>query len=462
MIQRKPAMKYFKYGSSVLIACAISVSASAQKTITIREALDQALRNNLQVKQAVFQSSLSEEDVLQAKMDLYPSVSGTVQGSKNWGLSFDQTAGRLLNTSVTSGGASVTGNMLLFGGFQKVNQIKANKYQLLSNQTNVDKVKNDLVLQVVTKYLEALSNKDMATAAKQQVALSTEQLEAQKYNYEVGNKTLADLSQAKSQLATDELNLVTAQNAYDLSILDLKQLMEMNPVNDIALEKPPLPDVAKLVSSYVAEDIYQEAVQQYPDIKVAEYNTLVALKNIDIAKGGFYPQLSIGAGYGTNYSSQAAITEIINGVPITTYPSFGRQLDRNKNTNVFAQLSIPIFDNYRRNITLRKAKISYESAVNDERLAKNNLNKVVNQAVLDLRTAEKKYYSTQENFKSASDAFEVLKQRYDVGLANAVELSTQQTAKNKAEFDFIQARYDFIFRSKVIDFYLGRPITFNN
>lgn len=457
MIQRKPAMKYFKYGSLVLIACAISVSANAQKTITIREALDQALRNNLQVKQAVFQSSLSEEDVLQAKMDLYPSVSGTVQGSKNWGLSFDQTSGQLINTSITSAGASLSGNMVLFGGFQKVNQIKANKYQLLSSQSNVDKVKNDLVLQVVTKYLEALSNKDMATAAKQQVALSTEQLEAQKYNYEVGNKTLADLSQAKSQLATDELNLVTAQNAYDLSILDLKQLMEMNPVNDIALEKPPLPDVAKLVSSYVAEDIYQEAVQQYPDIKVAEYNTLVALKNIDIAKGGFYPQLSIGAGYGTNYSSQA-VKDFVTREPI----SFGRQLDQNKNTNVFAQLSIPIFDNYRRNITLRKAKISYESAVNDERLAKNNLNKVVNQAVLDLRTAEKKYYSTQENFKSASDAFEVLKQRYDVGLANAVELSTQQTAKNKAEFDFIQARYDFIFRSKVIDFYLGRPITFNN
>ncbi|MFD2960211.1 TolC family protein [Olivibacter jilunii] len=457
MIQRKPAMKYFKYGCLVLIACAISVSANAQKTITIREALDQALRNNLQVKQAVFQSSLSEEDVLQAKMDLYPSVSGTVQGSKNWGLSFDQTSGQLINTSITSAGASLSGNMVLFGGFQKVNQIKANKYQLLSSQSNVDKVKNDLVLQVVTKYLEALSNKDMATAAKQQVALSTEQLEAQKYNYEVGNKTLADLSQAKSQLATDELNLVTAQNAYDLSILDLKQLMEMNPVNDIALEKPPLPDVAKLVSSYVAEDIYQEAVQQYPDIKVAEYNTLVALKNIDIAKGGFYPQLSIGAGYGTNYSSQA-VKDFVTREPI----SFGRQLDQNKNTNVFAQLSIPIFDNYRRNITLRKAKISYESAVNDERLAKNNLNKVVNQAVLDLRTAEKKYYSTQENFKSASDAFEVLKQRYDVGLANAVELSTQQTAKNKAEFDFIQARYDFIFRSKVIDFYLGRPITFNN
>ncbi|WP_240768460.1 TolC family protein [Olivibacter sp. XZL3] len=456
MIQRKPAMKYFKYGSLVLFACAISLAASAQQTITIREALDQALRNNLQVKQANFQSSLSEADVLQAKMALFPSVGSTIQGAKNWGLTFDQTSGQLINTSITSAGASLTGSLVLFGGFQKVNQIKANKLQLFSNESNVDKVKNDLVLSVVTKYLEALSNKDMAIAAEQQVALSTEQLEAQKYNYEVGNNTLADLSQAKSQLATDELNLTTAQNAYDLSVLDLKQLMEMDPINEITLEKPPLPDVAKLVSSYAAQDIYKEAVARYPDIKVAEYNTLVAKKNIDIAKGGFYPVLSIGAGYGTNYSSQAV--DLQTRMPI----SFGRQLDQNKNTNVFAQLSIPIFDNYQRNISFKKAKISYESALNDERLAKNNLNKVVNQAVLDLRTAEKRYYSTQENFKSASDAFEVLQQRYDVGLANAVELSTQQTAKNKAEFDFIQAKYDFIFRSKVIDFYLGRPITFTD
>lgn len=456
MIQHRPYMKCLRYSSLILLALVFSFRVQAQKTVTIREALDQALRNNLQVKQAMYQSSLSDEDLLQAKMALYPSVSGTVQGSKNWGVSFDQTAGTLVNTSVTSAGANVSGNLLLFGGFQKVNQIKANKYQLFSSLSNVDKVKNDLVLSVVTKYLEALSNKDVALAAEQQVALSKEQLDAQQSNYEVGNKTLADLSQAKSQLATDELNQVTAQNAYDLSILDLKQLMEMNPVNDIVLEKPPLPNVEKLVAAYVAEDIYQQAVQNYPDIKVAEYNSAVAKKNIDIARGGFYPQLSIGAGYGTNYSSQAI--DLINGGPLT----FGRQLDQNKNTNIFAQLSIPIFDNYRRNITFRKAKISYESAVNDERLAKNNLNKVVNQAVLDLKTAEKRYYSTQENFKSTSDAFDVLKQRYDVGLANAVELSTQQTAKNKAEFDFIQAKYDFIFKSKVIDFYLGRPITFNN
>jgi len=460
MIQHKPHMKFLKCLGLLSCITFSSFVAYAQKTITIREALDQALRNNLQVKQAMYQSSLSAEDVLQAKMALFPSLSGQVQSSKNWGLSFDQTAGSLINTSVTSAGGGLSTEVVLFGGFQKINQISANKYQLLSNESNVEKVKNDLVLSVVTKYLEAITNKDLTTAAQQQVALSKTQLEAQRANYEVGNKTLADLSQAKSQLATDELSLTTAQNSYDLSILDLKQLMEMNPVTDIVLEKPPLPDVEKLVSTYVAEEVYQSAVQKYPDIKVAQLNSMVAKKNIDISKGGFYPQLSIGAGYNTSYSSQARKTLSLDPYIAEDIP-FGRQLDQNRSRNIFAQLSIPIFDNYRRNIAVRKAKISYESALNDELLAKNNLNKVVNQAVLDLRTAEKKYYSTEENFKSATDAFEVLKQRYDVGLANAVELSTQQTAMNKAQFDYIQARYDLIFKSKVIDFYLGKPITFN-
>jgi len=432
----------------------------AQQTIGLRAAVDSALKNNLQVKQAMFQGELSEQDVLQAKMNLFPSISGSVSGQRNWGLIFDQTAGSLFNTAVTSAGAGVNAQVVLFGGFQKINQISMNKYQLLSNQSNIEKVKNDLILSVVTKYLEALTNKDLLTAAQQQVELSKQQLEAQQYSYDVGNTALADLSQAKSQLATDELNMTTAQNAYDLSILDLKQLMEMNPIEQIVLEKPPLPNVNELTSSYVAEDIFQEAIKRYPDIKVAEYNSLVAKKNIDISRGGFYPQLSIGAGYNTNYSSQAG--RVISVDPYVVMPlSFGRQLDENRSQNVFASLSIPIFDNYRRNITYRKAKISYESALNDERIAKNNLNKIINQAVLDLRAAEKKYYSNEVAFKSASDAFDVIKQRYEVGLANAVELSTQQTAMNRAEFDFIQARYDFIFKSKVIDFYLGRPITFN-
>src|SRR5690606_25080311 len=138
------------------------------------------------------------------------------------------------------------------------------------------------------------------------------------------------------------------------------------------------------------------------------------------------------------------------------------QLSDNFSQYIGFSLSIPIFNNFRTKISIKKARISYANALLGERQAENNLNKVIHQAVLDLRAAEKSLYSNQQAFESTKQAFEVIRQRYDVGLANSIELSTSQTNMNKAEFDYIQSRYNLVFRSKVIDFYLGKPITFNN
>ncbi|HUH19193.1 TolC family protein, partial [Albibacterium sp.] len=152
---------------------------------------------------------------------------------------------------------------------------------------------------------------------------------------------------------------------------------------------------------------------------------------------------------GTGYSSAQVSSD------------FNQQLSDNLNQYIGFSLSIPIFNNFRTKIAVRKARISYENALVNERQSENNLSKIINQAVLDLRAAEKSYNSTRQAFQANQEAFDVLKQRYDVGLANSIELSTSQTNMNKAEFDFIQARYNLIFRTKVIDYYLGKPITFN-
>ncbi len=448
-----------KINFSQLMVCMLlltSLRVSAQKLVPIKVAVYHALDNNLQVKQARFQAALAEQDVLQAQMNRYPSLDASLNGGQNWGLSFDQTAGRLVNQSASSASARLLTNVDLFTGFQRLNQIRANRYQLMADKSNVERVKNDLVLSVVTTYMEALTNQDLSEAASQQLDLSKRQLEAANLNFEVGNNTLADLSQAKSQVATDELNVTSAQNAFELSLLNLKQLMEMDPATDIALEKPRLPDVALATTAFRADEIYQQAVLGYPDIQQASFVTSVASKNIDIAKGGFYPTLSLSGGIGTSYSSQAR--DLITNA----FVPFGEQLRRNTGESVGLSLGIPIFNNYRNRINVNKAKIGYENALASEQLAKNNLNKIVNQAVLDLRSAEKRYVSTETAFASAKDAFDVIQQRFNVGLANSVELFTAQTTMNKSEFDHIQARYDLLFRSKVIDFYLGNEINFEN
>lgn len=428
--------------------------AVAQQTISVETAVQTALDNNLQIKQAEYQESLSEQDLLQARMNFYPTLNLGSNGSMSWGLSFDQTAGRLVTQSVNSAGTRLSTSFDIFQGFQKINQVKANRYQLMSSQSNVDRAKNDLILSVVTTYLEALTNLDLWRASQEQSELSKQQLEVMRINMEAGNNTLADFSQAETQAATDELNVTTAQNAYEMSMLNLKQLMEMDPQANVELQRPDLEGIKLEINRMSAAEIFGDAVETYPDIKVAEFNTLVAERNIEVAKGGYYPTLSFSGGIGTNYSSQARDFNTQQLLP------FGDQLQRNRNESIGVTLNIPIFNNYRTRIGVNRAKINYQNALTNEQLSRNNLNKIINQAVLDLRSAEKRLVSTEAALVSAKQTFEVIKLRFDEGMANSVELSTSQTAMNKAEFDHIQAQYNLVFSTKVIDFYLGNSIRF--
>lgn len=429
--------------------------AAAQVQISIRDAIQRAVAYNLQVKQAEFQYALSDQDLRQSKMDFYPSVNAALSGSKNWGLFFNADVGRLTTESANNLNGGLNANATLFQGFMRVRQVAANKHQLMADASNIDKVKNDLTLSVATKYLECLTNSDLLTASKQQLDLSREQLAVAEANFSVGNNTLADLSQAKSQVATDELNVTTAQNAYDLALLDLKQLMELDPAVEIELVKPQLDDFENTTRIYSAAQVFEEAAAIYPDLRVAREQAMVAEQNIAIARSSYYPTISLGGNIGTNYSS--AIPDLELNAPTMR---FGKQLQRNFAQSVGFTISIPIFNNLQTKINVNRAKISYQNALTNEQLASNNLNKIINQAVLDLRAAEKRLYSAESAFASARDAFEVIEQRFGVGLANSIELFTAQTNRNSAEFDYIQARYDLIFRSKVIDFYLGKAIAF--
>lgn len=456
-----PYLTYFL--ASWCLVLLVPSRGAAQKLVPIKVAIYHALDNNLQVKQARFQAALSEEDLKQAKSQFYPTLNADVNGSMRFGRYFDQYTAQLV-PSVNTASGGISTDIPIFQGFQRINQILANKNQLAADQSNVEKAKNDLVLSVATTYLEALTNQDLLTAAEQQLKLSQRQLEVANANYEVGNNTLADLSQAKSQVATDELSVTSARNAYDLSMLNLKQLMEMDPAEDIMLEKPDIELVEHTTATYDPGELFATAVTVQPDIQAAELSTEVAKNNIAIAKGAYYPTLGFGAGYSTSVSSVASRIVGLdeNNEPIYERVNFGEQLKENESPYIGLSLRIPIFNRFQTRTNVNKAKISYQYALTNEQLAKNNLNKIIAQAVLDLRAAKTRYYSTETAFTSAQDAFEVINQRYEVGLANSVELFTAQTTMNRAEFDHIQARYDLLFRSKVIDFYLGNEINFEN
>jgi len=431
----------------------IVFSLSAQEVVTLQAAIESTVKNNLQIQQADFQSQITGQDVLQSRMNLLPSLNTGVSGRLSGGNFFDEKTGTLSNTTNKSIDGDVSLSVTLFQGFQRVNQIAYNKYLLEADKREAERVRNDLQLSVFTTYMEALTNRDLWKASEQQLKLSKDQLAVEEVNMEVGNKTLADLSQARSQVATDELNVTSANNAYELSILALKQLMEMDPQREIVLEVPPIPDVDKITSEYSAQEVYSNAVQLFPEISEAKFNTLAAERNIRISKGAYYPTLSLAAGLGSGYTTSS------RDMNSAIFP-FREQIRNNFSQYIGVSLNIPIFNNFSSRIGVRTAKISYENTKVAEQQVKNNLNKVVNQAVLDLHSAEQRYHSAEQAFIAMKETFNVYKQRYEVGLANSIELSTSQTNMNKAEFDFITSKYNLIFRSKVIDYYLGKLIEF--
>lgn len=421
--------------------------------VSLEQAIQLTLERNLQIKQAQFGYQMSEQNLYEAKSALYPNLSAGVGNSYTYGLTFDQISGQVVreNRWTSSAGGQVASNVAIFQGFQKINQIKANKIQLLIDATEVEKVKNDLTLSVITNYLEAITNNELYEAALQQINLSREQLRQDSIQFEVGNKTLADLAQSENQVATDELNIMSSQNAYDLSLLALKQLMEMPPDTQITLVKP---DIAGLMAEYAGisyEEVFEKALLTQPAVEQATHNKQLAEKNIDIAKGAFYPVVSLSGSYGTNYSSEVFRQQNM---------SFSEQLDQNKSFRGGISVDFSIFDNNRRKAALNKARINYLQAENSEALTKRNLEKTISQAILDLKAANKQYMASQVAFNTAKVAFQALKERYDVGMANSIELFTAQTNMNRAEFDMIRRRYELVFRGKVIDYYIGNPITF--
>ncbi|MBG6235499.1 outer membrane protein [Pedobacter sp. CAN_A7] len=436
-----------------LFVAGFSTDSVAQETITLPQAIDRMLQNNLNIKQGALSVATSDVNLRQSRAALLPNLNATNSNNLSFGRGLDQTSFQIVNQKLYQGSGSVGTSIDLFGGFAKINQIKQNKILLEADQSNVEKIKNDLTLDVVVAYMQVVYNEDLLKASRQQLAVSEQTMKREDALMEVGNKTMADISQARAQVSTAELNVTNAQNDLSISYLTLAQLMEMG--TDSATFKvvaPTVSEIAVAQTDYEVNEVYNQALDNFPDIKLANLNTLAAEKGIAIAKGSLYPSISLNAGLGSSYSYIFKT--------LAPQDDFSTQIDDRFNQYIGLSLQIPIFNGLSAKSNVKRAKITYQNYKIQEQLAKNNLNKVIAQAVMDLKAAESRYRSTQNTFNAQRDAFNVNEQRYNVGLVNSLDYNTAITNRNQAEIDFIQAKYDLVFRSKVIDYYLGKQITF--
>lgn len=465
-----------------ILFSSLSFRANAQEVISLQKAVDLALERNLTIKQSQFTEALDDETLKQSKYNQLPNLTAGPQASFNFGRNIDPSTNQFINQRIFALNGTIQTQVTLFQGGQLRNTIIQNRLLLDADKTATAKVRNDLILNVVTTYLQVLTNQDLVKAAQQQIDVSKITLDRAQKNFDVGNQTLADLSQAKATVSTADLNYTNAQNAYEISLLTLKQYMEMTPQTDIVVEKPDISKLTDIQTLYNAEEVLKTAELVNPDLLLAEQREKATQQGIKIAQGNYYPSVVLFGQLGSNYSDARTLLGgitptgridtigFVNGnrnQPATLpqyaavynkYPFF-KQLSDNFNQSVGVSLQIPIFNRFSSRTSVRKAKIQYENAKVTTQLARNNLSKIIYQAVLDVKAAEKSYLSYTQTYQANKEAFNIIQQRYNVGLVNSLDYNTSLTNLNKSQFDMINAQYMVVFRAKVIDYYLGKQIS---
>jgi outer membrane protein len=460
---------------------ALSFHTKAQEVITLQKAIDLTLERNLTIKQSQFTEALSDEDLKQSKYNQLPNISANPQGTFNFGRNIDPSTNQFINQRIFAINGNVTAQITVFQGGQLRNQVIQNKILLDANKTSTAKVKNDLILNVVTTFLQVLTNQDLVKASQQQIDISKLTLDRAQKNFNVGNQTLADLSQAKAQVSTSELDYTNSENQLELSMLTLKQYMEMNPATEIVVEKPDIGKLNDIKTLYDPQDILKTALTVNPDVLLAEIQQKSYEQAIRVARAAFYPTITLFGQAGSYYSgaknvpyntvltgqfspigivqnTQQVVVQPVIQSSFKANPLF-TQFGDNFNQAAGVSLKIPIFGQFTARTSVRKAKIQAQNAEVTAQLARNNLSKIIYQAVWDLRAAEKKFTSTTQTYNANKEAFNITQQRFTVGLVNSLDYNTSLTNLNKSQFDMIEAKYQLIFRSKVIDYYLGNPIT---
>lgn len=419
----------------------------AQQAWTLKKCIDYAIEHNLTIKQQEASAEQSKIELSTAKNSRLPDLNGSASHSFSFGRSLqaDNTYNSI-NTQNT--GFSLSTSVPLFTGLQIPNNITLSKLNLQAALEDLNAAKENVSIQVASSYLQVLFNDELARVAHEQVDLSREMLVQREAYFRNGKASESELYEAKSRVAQDELSAVQADNDYQLALLDLSQLLELPSPDGFAIVSPQTDAVENLGTPLPPAEIYADALLIKPVIKAAQYRLEGAQKSIRIAQSAYYPQLSLGAGLSTNYYKMSGMDNA----------GFGSQLRDNFSQYVGLTLSIPIFNRLATRNRVRSARIQQTTLGWQLEDSKKTLYKEIQQAYYNTLSAQTQYTSSRTAAEAAKASFDLMKERYMNGKANATEFNESRTAWMRAVSDQLQAKYNYIFRFKILDFYRGVPL----
>lgn len=451
----------------------------SQKTWTLRECIEQALNKNPAVKQSDLEADIAGEQLKQAKANIYPNLNGIATNNYNFGQRIDPFTNQFATSRVRSNSFSLNANVDLFRGFQIRNTIQQRDLEQVAARYRSDEIKNDLSLTVANVYLQVLLNQELVRLAEEQLLITRQQLQRSEALAEAGSIPRGDLLNLTAQQAREEVNLVNARNQLTLSFLNLRQLMLLGPEESLSIESPEF-DMDQVNSAALSpEFLYLQSLENLPQIKRAEYQLKGSEKAVEVAKGSRSPVLSLGASYGTGYSGlreevigtqfagQVLIGETTTGVPVyanqyasdTRVTPFGDQLENNLNQTVGLSLTIPIFNNFSSRTSINIAEMRREIASYALEQEQIDLRNDIETASADAGASLANYKASEVTVEALEESFRYSQEKYDAGLINILEYNIEKNNLTRARSELLQAKYDYIFKTKILDFFQGKPIT---
>ncbi|MCR2030777.1 TolC family protein [Alistipes timonensis] len=413
---------------------------------TLDDCIGFAQRNNLDVQRRSLQVEKSDVELSTAKYSRLPDLNASVGADASFGrvLSSDNT---YQTKNQTSGSLNVSASVPLFQGMRINHQVKAGKLDLAAAVEDLERAREDVAIHVMTLYLEVLYNKEMVGVAERQLTLSTQQAERSRALAAAGKQPESTVYESDALVASNRMTLTQARNDLQLALLNLSQALNRESAAGFDIVDPALDSVALAALHRLgsADDVYAYAAENRPHIRAERLRLESSEHSAAIARSALYPSLSLSGGYGT-------------GVYSADQDKFWTQMRHNSREYVGVSLNVPIFNRRATRNSIRTAQIAVRSQQLAVTEAERELRKLIEQAWYNADASYAKYRSAEAAAASARIAFAYEERKAEAGRSTVFDFNDAKTRMEKAEADAVQAKYEFVFRSKILDFYRGKPL----
>ena len=468
-------MKKIFVGTLIVLSC-LFVSAQQPK-LTLQQCIEIGIANNLDVLQGDLQAKASEINWKQAKLNLLPDLNANASHGINTGRSIDPFTNTYLNQNNSYASYGLGTGVTIFNGFSLQSLVKQNKLTYEASKMTLQQRKDNLTLNIILAYLQVLNNEDLLEQARKRADLSGKQVE----RLEVLNKegAIAPLlfSDLKGQYAGDQVSIVDAQNALETAKINLSELMNVPYNKDLTVERL---DATVFADKYAdtPEKIYETALQQFAQVKAVDYSKQSFEQAVKVAKGRLFPTLSLNAGIRTNYSNTATTSTFLNTTDVISDDyvivngnatpvirkqsnfssqkiSFSDQFRNNRNSGVSLDLQIPIFNSFFQRNRIKLAKLDLKNSEFIAKTTKTQLQQAIEQAYANMTAASERYKILLEQVNAYAESFRSAEIRFNAGVGNSIDYLTAKNNLDRANINLINAKYDYVLRTKILDYYKG-------